>query len=428
MKLLRILLLLMTVAVSVPTVAQEELLANDSLKEAADSMDVAADDSLVTDSLVADSIAMLPWPERVSYHMENLLKTSMFETSQAGIMVWDLDADSCVFRHRERQLLRPASCMKLVTAITAIDKLGGGYLFKTQLKYTGERKDSILEGDVYVVGGMDPRFNSDDMTSLVMSLKELGLDSIAGHIYADKSMKDSKPYGEGWCWDDKNYTLTPLLFKRKDEFMPAFLEKLYDEGIHPHDSAYEEKRCPQDAHLLTVRSHSIDQILVKMMKESDNLYAESMLYQIATATGDHPASAKSAQRVEKALINKVKLNASGYRLADGSGLSLYNYVSAELLVRLLRYAYQNDNIYMHLLPSLPVAGVDGTLKKRMKGTAAQGNVHAKTGTLTGCYSLSGYCTASNGHHLCFSIINQGVMHANNARTFQDKVCKVLTGK
>jgi D-alanyl-D-alanine carboxypeptidase/D-alanyl-D-alanine-endopeptidase (penicillin-binding protein 4) len=100
-------------------------------------------------------------------------------------------------------------------------------------------------------------------------------------------------------------------------------------------------------------------------------------------------------------------------------------VSAELLTKLLRYAAQNDNIYMHLSQSLPIAGVDGTLRKRMRGSFTNGNVHAKTGTLTGCISLAGYCMASNGHRLCFAIINNGIMHDNNAREFQNRVCTAL---
>ena len=150
-----------------------------------------------------------------------------------------------------------------------------------------------------------------------------------------------------------------------------------------------------------------------------------MYYQIAASTGNRPATAKDAKNIERQLITRVGLNASRYRLADGSGLSLYNYVSPELEVKLLRYAFENQNIYNHLLPALPIAGVDGTLKKRMRSQFTRGNVHAKTGTLEGIASLCGYCTAANGHRLCFSIINQGVMHGSNGRNFQDKVCYIL---
>ena len=75
--------------------------------------------------------------------------------------------------------------------------------------------------------------------------------------------------------------------------------------------------------------------------------------------------------------------------------------------------------------SLPIAGVDGTLEKRMCRTAADGNVRAKTGTVSGISSLAGYCTAANGHMLAFAVINQGVMRNQRGRDFQDRLCVVL---
>ena len=387
------------------------------------------DDTEVTDSTMLDSLAAdtlkLPWPESVQVGIGKLLESKMFETSQVGIMVWDMDADSCIYKHNERQLMRPASTMKLLTAITALDKLGGSYQFKTQLKYTGTIEDGVLTGDVYCVGGMDPRFNSDDLTAFVNSLKDMGVDTIRGNVYADRSMKDAALLGEGWCWDDDNPVLSPLVFSRKDIFMDRFLAKLKDAGIEYEEMYASTKTCHANAFTICTRFHTMDQVLHKMMKESDNLYAECMYYQIAASTGNRPASAKSARNVERQLINKLGLDASRYRLADGSGLSLYNYLSAELEVMMLRYAFRNDNIKQHLIHSLPIAGVDGTLKKRMKSGSVHGNVKAKTGTLTGIISLAGYCTAANGHELCFSIINNGIMHGSNARHFADKVCNLL---
>lgn len=418
MKNLRFLLLLAMVVMLMPTkaqVADENIEDNEELQE----------DSVWADSIDADTVSNLPWPESVQDKIGKLLENSMFQTSQVGMMVWDLNADSCIFKKNERQLMRPGSCMKLLTAITAIDKLGGSYQFKTQMKYTGKIEDHTLTGDVYLVGGMDPRFNSDDLSAFISDLKQMGVDSIHGSIYADKSMKDDDPYGEGWCWDDDNPVLSPLLISRKDQFMDRFISKLKEAGVVFSPFATGTRRCPDDAFTISTRYHSLDQILVRMLKESDNLYAESMYYQIAASTGNRPASAKSARSVERKLIDKLGLDSSRYRLADGSGLSLYNYVSPELIVNLLKYAYQNDNIYMHLNAALPIMGVDGTLEKRMHNAFTRDNVHAKTGTLTGVVSLSGYCTAPNGHILCFSILNQGVMHAVNARAFQDRVCMAL---
>lgn len=386
------------------------------------------DDSLSVDSMSMDTLSVrsqtLPWHLAVKEELDHMLQADMFSTSQVGMMVYDLDADSVLYAHGERQLLRPASTMKVLTAIAAIDKLGGSYQFKTELCYTGEVSDRTLHCNIYCVGGFDPRFNNDDMRAFVEGVRKMGVDTIRGYIYADKSMKDSDLAGEGWCWDDDNPVLSPLLIGRKDLFVERFIRELSEAGIVVEANISERQR-PDDAFCIVSRFHTIDQVLMKMLKESDNLYAESMFYQLAAATGNRPAKASHAASVIERLITKVGLNPRRYRIADGSGLSLYNYLSAEVEVALLRYAFRNNNIYLHLHPALPEAGVDGTLRSRMKGTFTRGNVFAKTGTVTGVSSLAGYCTAANGHRLAFSIINQGVMHASNARRFQDRVCTLL---
>ena len=94
-------------------------------------------------------------------------------------------------------------------------------------------------------------------------------------------------------------------------------------------------------------------------------------------------------------------------------------------MRLLSYAHNKTEIIEHLLPALPIAGVDGTLKKRMTDSNACGNVVAKTGTLTGISSLAGYLTTADGRQLCFAIINQGVMRNKDGKDFQDRVCTAL---
>lgn len=390
--------------------------------------DEGDDDALAADTLLIDSVSpeqqSLPWPQSVVAGIDNLLKSDMFETSQVGMMVYDLDADSAIYCHNERQLMRPASTMKLLTAITAIDKLGGSYQFKTDLCYTGEVTDGTLSGNIYCVGGFDPRFNIDDMRAFVESIRKMGVDTIRGNIYADKSMKDEAQYGEGWCWDDDNPILSPLLVGRKDVFIDRFVQELREAGIVV-DAFTGQGRKPDDAFCICRRFHTIDQVLMRMLKESDNLYAESMFYQIGAASGNQPATAHSARSVMNRLIEKVGLDPKRYNIADGSGLSLYNYVTAELEVRLLRYAFKNNNIYLHLHPSLPQAGTDGTLRKRMTSPFTQGNVYAKTGTLSGISSLAGYCTAANGHRLAFAIINQGLLHGRNGRSFQDRVCTIL---
>ena len=386
-------------------------------------------------------LSVASWAQKVSYtetfesendslcmRLDSLLDAPLFEMSQVGLMVYDLTADSALYCYNHRQMLRPASCMKLVTSITALDQLGPKYEYQTRLFYTGELVGRTLVGNIYCVGGFDPMLTQDDVVSLAASIRNLGVDSIRGQIIADRSFKESLDHGEGWCWDDDNPYLIPLTIGRKDNFTSTLAEEISRLGINLEGVQLMQGRKPDNAKLLDACCHSITQVLQKMMKDSDNFYAESMFYQTAASLGHRPAKAIDARNVTKKLINRLGLDANAYRIADGSGLSLYNYVTAELLVRLLRHAWRTPSISKALIASLPVAGVDGTLKSRMLKTPAQGNVRAKTGTLTGISSLAGYCTAPNGHELAFAIINQGILDKTTGKAFQDRVCRVLCGE
>lgn len=365
------------------------------------------------------------WEDSLRVRLDSLLQHPMFETTQVGIEVFDLTADSAIYKHGERQLLRPASTMKVLSAVATLDELGSSYQFRTRMYRSGKITGRTLRGNIYCRGGMDPCFNSDDLGAFVETLSKMGIDTIRGFIVADYSMKDDKRLGEGWCWDDDNPVLSPLLVNKKDNFLRRFLNRLRDERIVLLGDTL-RGLVPRDAEVICTRSHSIDQVLMPMMKKSDNLFAESMFYQLAAATGTRTASAKDGASQVNRVIRKMGLSPDDYRIADGSGLSLYNYVTAELEVAFLRYAYRQQDIYNNLLPALPVAGVDGTLAKRMTQGPAHRNVQAKTGTVTGISSLAGYCTARNGHRLCFSIINTGLRKASIGRQIQDRICELLT--
>ena len=374
-----------------------------------------------------DTLA-LPWPLNLQTRLDSILTADPLpQTTQLGLMVYDLTADSTLYTSHHRQIMRPASTMKLVTAITALDRLGGDYQLKTSLYYSGEIADHTLRGNLYCVGGMDPLFDINDLRDFIERLRRLQIDTLRGSIVTDLSMKDELKWGEGWCWDDDNPTLSPLLIGRRPNFAERFINELTATGIVLDSLTWFDDYTPSDATLVATCYHNIDQLLLRMMKESDNLYAECLYYQLAAHFGYRPARASYARSQEKQLVTHLGLNAGDYRFADGSGLSLYNYVSPELLTLLLRHAWRQPALYSHLLPSLPVAGEDGTLKKRMKNTAAQGNVRAKTGTLTGIISLAGYLTASNGHELCFAIIHQGVLRSSEARTLHDRLCITMCG-
>ena len=385
----------------------------------------AQTDKAVVDTVTTDTAAVvLPWPQNVQARLDTLLQDPLLERTQLGLMVYDLTADSVIYAYNAKQTMRPASTMKLLTAVTAIDQLGMNYRYRTALRYTGAVKDSVLTGDLYCVGGMDPMFETKDMNAFVQSVKALGVDTIRGRLVAVTNFKEENLLGEGWCWDDDNPELSPLLVDRKNEFMSRFMQGLRDAGIVV-EAPCTTGSVPKDALTLSACSHSLKEILEPMLKESDNLYAESMFFQIASLQGVRPAKAAHARQLIKKTLDKAGISEIPYRIADGSGLSLYNYVTPEILTRLLIYAYRDQRIFMNLYAALPIAGQDGTLKKRMKEPYVSGKVRAKTGTLSGISSLAGYALTPNYHMLAFCIINQGIMKNAEGRGFQDRVCESM---
>lgn len=364
------------------------------------------------------------WLEGTRSRLETLMGDKLLNHTQLGLMVYDLTTHQTIFTHNERQRQRPASVMKLVTSITALDILGSDYYYNTSICYKGQLVGDTLRGDLYCVGGFDPTISRSDMKAFADTIRRYGIQYIDGRVVADVSMKDTLDYGSGWCWDDDNDRITPLLVDKKDQFVSILMGEMRSAGIQLNVTTA-KGRLPQGSKEIYRYRSSIDKVLQQMMKESDNLYAESMFYQIARASSPQTARAADASGAMKRLIFRLGLDPVDYTFADGSGLSHYSYISAQLIIRLLLHAYEHREIYDHLYPVLPIAGVDGTLVKRMTSGVCCGNVHAKTGTVTGVSTLGGFCQASNGHTLCFAILNQGLVKASEGRAFQDKVCEAI---
>ncbi len=373
-----------------------------------------------------------------------------------GIQVYDLTADSVLWAYHPNKVMRPASCQKLLTSIAALDLLGTDHKVSTRAYYTGRIATlpatatgiprRILRGDLYVHGTFDPTYTYSDLLTLAAEVKALGIDSIAGFIYADTSFKDTLQLGEGWCWDDEPSVfipyLCPLMFERgklaptsnkypKDIFFnPAlhFVRTLANElaASHIPVQGYATRRkVPAQATLFYVFDHPITELLPRTLKNSDNLYAEALFYNIAHFNTGPNATATDGARLIYNVVRKAGGNSTYCEIHDGCGLSPYDFVSPACLVSMLRYAYLRADIFGYIHAALPISGKDGTLSSRMKTGPAYLNVHAKTGTVTGVSSLSGYLTASNGHLLAFSIINNGLLKSATAQNLQDRICQEL---
>lgn len=354
----------------------------------------------------------------IRQRIDVLLDDEIFERTQLGLYIYDITADVPLYDCGSRQSMRPASSMKVLTAATALAFLGSDYNYSTQL-YLADSTHVALRG------GMDPMIDHEDLMAFAQTLMAAGLDTIATDIICDASFKDSLTLGWGWCWDDEAVPLTPFLYQGKATFDQHFRQALQQAGI-TFTGHLVPGRVPANAVLLSTRTHTIRQILHPMLKRSNNLYAESLFYQLAALSRQPYASHKDAARQVNQFIDLCGHVISHHQVADGSGLSLYNYVTPALLVDALRYIYRQQDLYTIFYDALPIMGRDGTLKRRCVGTSAQDRIHAKTGTVEGVSSLAGYAIAPNGHHLAFAIINQGIRFTATGRNFQDRICKAIT--
>ena len=357
--------------------------------------------------------------------LDHLLGDSLLRHSQMAMCVYDISDDTLLFSHNELQLMRPASCQKVVTSVAALTLLGTDHHFSTKLYLDGTQEGTVFKGDVIVRAGFDPLLNSADLEAMISELSKRGITSIQGNLLLDMTMKDTLSRGAGWCWDDDDKLIRPLYLDGKLAFSKPFRNLLRKAEIQFKGRTL-SRPLPETAELVAEHRRPIKEVMRPMMKESDNLCAEAVFYQIAALSQKPKASADDAVKLINDFIDEQGLNSKHYRIADGSGLSLYNYATPQLFLKLLRYAYANSKMRRLLFEVLPIAGIDGTLKKRMQLTPAEGNVRAKTGSVTGVSTLAGYCTTAHGHMLCFVIFNQGLVRASHGRAYQDKVLDALT--
>lgn len=391
-----------------------------------------------------DSIVPTTWGEKVTAKLYQLVEEAERNYYTTSMSVYDLTGDSLVFAYNQQKMMRPASTQKVLTAISALDVLGASHTYRTAVYADGTispntNGESVLNGNVFVIGDFDPKLTSAHLKEIVSAIKNMGINKIDGTLYADLSMKDTLCLGNGWCWDDEQPYLTPLSlggaaykcepqkinrYNPAQNFLQALQTQLKTNHISVNGYGIQTYKPTGNSRLICTIVHTVEDILQQMMKDSDNLFAESMFFQLA-ADKKKGIGWKDCASVVESVIAKTGAPTTYAKVADGSGLSLYNYLTASLHVAMLRYAYHQEEIFKPFYNALPIAGVDGTLEKRMTSGAAYNNVHAKTGTVTGVSALTGYVTASNGHLLAFSIINNGNRTAAEGRTFQDQVCEVL---
>jgi serine-type D-Ala-D-Ala carboxypeptidase/endopeptidase (penicillin-binding protein 4) len=204
-------------------------------------------------------------------------------------------------------------------------------------------------------------------------------------------------------------------------YLSALKQVLGEEGIDISRCNIKESRQarPQSASLLWLQSSApLSEIVRPLLKMSLNLSTETLARVLGLERRGEGSFSKGKEVIEEAL-EQMGLNKESFVFSDASGLSRMNLVSAHALIRILEHMHRNPQFSV-FYDALPIAGIDGTLAARMKGTKAENNVHAKTGTLTHVSSLSGYIKTADNETLAFSMIaNNFLIEKDGAEHLQD---------
>jgi serine-type D-Ala-D-Ala carboxypeptidase/endopeptidase (penicillin-binding protein 4) len=177
----------------------------------------------------------------------------------------------------------------------------------------------------------------------------------------------------------------------------------------------------------TRRSEPLSALAGYCLKVSQNFYGETFLRTLGRSAGT-PGSAEGGRQAVRETLTSWGIPADSYVMDDGSGLSRYDYVTADTVVAVLRHVWNDARLRGPFVAALPVGGRDGTLASRMKGTVLDDNVEAKTGTLANVRALSGYLETRSGEKLAFSIIvNNFTAPSAQVDTIVDDVLEAAAG-
>ena len=375
--------------------------------------------------------------EKLQADIDTVLQDPLFTTASIGIKVVAVETGEVVYGKNTHKLHHPASTTKLFTAATALAKLGADYRFETTLYIDADVSEGIAN-NIYLKGRADPVLQRNDIVKLGDALLQTGIQSVRGKIIIDETYLDRVPEGPGWMWDDRPLQISALSIREIEPdtntwnraYACGHLLKtaLMEGGINVTGEVV-SGTVPSDAKVIAKHlSPPLADILKRMNKPSDNWIAELIFKTIGAEVIGEPGTWQKGRQAVTEFLSEIMGDPSPYRFVDGSGLSRYNLLNAELLTDLLVHTYQNFALMPEFLASLPIAGVDGTLKNRMQGMYAEKVLRAKTGTLSGVSALAGYTVTADDEVFAFGIlISHYVGSPALARGIQDKIGDYLTG-
>lgn len=333
-------------------------------------------------------------------------------SAQVGIVVRNLSTGRETVSVNPDVALTPASITKCVTAAAVIASGMIDNRFDTPAYTSGPIEGDVLNGSIVIAGKGDPTTSLPSFPrgqgladSIASSLQRLGVCRVKGSIFPDCSYLPAQGPNSRWEIGDAEWSYGAGLYalnyngntRGTDRSLPdppeAFSAEV-ENALNRRNISVEwgEEEIPSTDSLAFLTSHKsadFEEILTQMMVKSDNLFAEAMLRALTPGS-----TLKAALAREKEILGQLGLDTSCVGLFDGSGLSRNDRFSPRFLSTLLaKMASRPDAARYTAL--FPLAGVDGTVKKLLRGTRLQGKLALKSGSMMGVLCYAGYKLDAN---------------------------------
>jgi D-alanyl-D-alanine carboxypeptidase/D-alanyl-D-alanine-endopeptidase (penicillin-binding protein 4) len=357
--------------------------------------------------------------------------------ARTAAVAFDLQTGQTLFAEHGTLSLAPASNEKLAVTYAALVGLGTAYRIETDVLGRGQQNGTVWQGHLLLVGHGDPTLSSAELADLAAQVRAAGITRVTGAIFGDETFFDARRTAPGWrpsYYVNESPPLSALTVDRgsyrgrisRNPALAAallFRDALRRAGVAVGGAGLGEEHG-DEVPLAAVDSPPLSEIVSYMDRRSDNFTAELVLKQLGAIENDVGTSAAGAAYARR-LLAEAGVPLAGVRLADGSGLSLLDRLTARALAAILRAAWADPDLRPAFLAALPVAGVSGTLSDRMRRPPARGNVRAKTGTTFRASALSGYVR----RRYVFSVLQNGnPVSSFWARRAQDRFATALAAQ
>jgi D-alanyl-D-alanine carboxypeptidase/D-alanyl-D-alanine-endopeptidase (penicillin-binding protein 4) len=372
-------------------------------------------------------------PPQLGPALARALRAPDVEVSRTAALAVDLRTGEVVFRANAGLALAPASAEKLAVSFAALRVLGTAYRFRTDVVGSGELAGRVWRGDLVLVGGGDPTLRRPDLEGLAHEVARWGIRRVTGSVLGDESRFDARRGAPGWKPWFVGLESRPLSALSVDEARPAGADGSAKAAAAAFVSALERRgvdvagrarvgRAPEDGLPLALDlSAPLSAVVRHMNRESDNFVSEMLLKELGAVVAGRGTTAAGTQ-VVRSELGAAGIPLAGVRLRDGSGLSREDRLTAQALVAILLAGTADEAIRGPFVTSLAVAGISGTMKRRLVRRPTRGQVIAKTGTTSQASALAGFVR----RRFVFAIVQNGSpVPYWSARAAQDRFVTVL---